>query len=386
VRFGKFLAALAIGSLAAACASPTVAERDGVGRALSESGPLVPRGIQDVSVDAPQRVANGLDTTTGFTPPNQGPAAQHEGGKIAYVAADLTNGGVNAVGQAVTEAAAAIGWHVTVLDGKGNVQGRTDALNQALAVQPMGIVLGGFDATEQAATIRQAADLGIPVVGWHAGPEPGPIPQAGVFTNVTTDPLDVAWLAAAYAVADSGGKAGVVILSDSQYQVAMRKAQAMRDYLELCAGCTVLSAEDSPISEADSRMPALVSSLLQRNGDRLGYLLGINGNYFGAAKAALRDAGKPVGGPPESVAAGDGDAAEFQRIRTGDYQAATVAEPMILQGWQLVDELNRALAGQRPSGFVAKPQLITSQNVPSGGVFDPTSGYREQYRQIWQRS
>jgi ribose transport system substrate-binding protein len=386
MRFVKLLAALAIGSLAAACASPTVAEQNGVGRTSSASGPLVPQGIQDVLVDARQRVAGGLDATTGFTPPNQGPPAQHKGGTIAYVAADLTNGGVNAVGQAVAQAVEAIGWQVTVLDGKGNVQGRTDALNQAMAVRPMGIVLGGFDATEQAATIRQATDLGIPVVGWHAGPEPGPIPQAGVFTNVTTDPLDVAWLAAAYVVADSGGKAGVVILSDSQYQVAVRKAQAMRDYVRLCAGCTVLSSEDSPISEADSRMPALGSSLLQRNGDRLGYLLGINGNYFGAAKAALHDAGKPAGGPPESVAAGDGDAAEFQRIRTGDYQAATVAEPMILQGWQLVDELNRALAGQRPSGFVAKPQLITSQNVPPGGVFDPTSGYREEYRRIWHGS
>lgn len=42
----------------------------------------------------------------------------------------------------------------------------------------------------------------------------------------------------------------------------------------------------------------------------------------------------------------DGDASEFERIRSGDYQRASIAEPLYLQGWQLIDELNRARAGR----------------------------------------
>jgi len=372
--------------LAAGCSSQTAAEQSGASApaaTASAATALVPEGVTDVLADAKKRVADSLSGNTGFTPPSTGPAAQKKGSTIAYVAADLTNGGVNTVGKAVTEAGAAIGWKVNVIDGKGSAQGRTSALNQAIALKPAGIVLGGFDATEQAAAIKQATDLKIPVVGWHAGAESGPIASAGLFTNVTTDPLQVSWLAAAYAIDQSQGKAGVVIFTDSQYAIAVRKADAMRDYVKLCTGCSVLSYEDSPIAEADARMPALISSLLQQNGDKLTYLLGINGNYFGGAKSALRDAGKPAAGPPYSVAAGDGDAAEFQRIRTGDYQAATVAEPMPLQGWQLIDELNRAIAGQQPSGFVAMPALITKQNVPTGDVFDPPSGYRDIYKKIW---
>lgn len=376
---------LTVGVLAAGCASPTVAERDGVRNQDAQQASLVPRGITDVLADSRKRVEDSFSGRVGFTPPGQGPVAQRMGSTIAFVAADLTNGGVNTVSGAVTEAATVLGWRVTTLDGKGSAQGRTDALDQAIAMKPAGIVLGGFDVTEQAATVKQAVARGIPVVGWHAGPVPGPIADVGLFTNVTTDPLEVAWLAAAYAVADSNGTAGVVILTDSQYQIAVRKAQAMQAYTKLCAGCSVLSYQDSPISEADSRMPSLVSSLLQRYGNRMGYLLAINGNYFGGAESALRDAGRAGTGPPQSVAAGDGDAAEFQRIRTGDYQAATVAEPLVLQGWQLVDELNRAMAGLGPSGFVAKPALITSRNVPAGGVFDPPSGYRAIYRKIWER-
>ncbi|GAA3436830.1 hypothetical protein [Kutzneria kofuensis] len=133
-------------------------------------------------------------------------------------------------------------------------------------------------------------------------------------------------------------------------------------------------------------MTGLVSSLLRRDGSRLGYLLAVNGNYFGAAKPELNNAGKPAAGPPVAVAAGDGDAAEFQRVRDGDHQAATVAEPLVLQGWQVVDELNRALAGRPSSGFVATPALITRRNVPAGDVFDPPSGYRDVYRKMWNGS
>jgi ribose transport system substrate-binding protein len=340
---------------------------------------IIPSG--DIVQFSKDLVQGSLTATKGFTPPSTGPTAQQPGAKIAFVGSDLTNGGVNAVAQGVQEAAAVIGWTVDVYDGKATAQGRTDAFNQAIASQPAAIIVGGFDATEQAAAIKQATDLKIPVVGWHAASAAGP--GNGLFTNVTTDPLVVSQLAAAYAVADSDGKAGVAIFTDGQYDIAVLKADAMQAYIKACSGCSVLDYEDSPIAEADQRMPALISNLLQQNGDKLTYLLAINGNYFGGAQQALRDAGKDPAGPPASVAAGDGDSAEFQRIRNVDYQAATVAEPLLLQGWQLVDEINRALAGDSDSGFVAAPGLITKANVPTGDLFDPASGYRDVYKTVW---
>ena len=340
---------------------------------------IIPSG--DIVAASKKLVTESLSASTGFTPKSTGPKAQKPGATIAYVSSDLTNGGVNTVAEGVKEAAAVIGWKVNVYDGKATAQGRTDALNQAIASKPAAIVLGGFDPTEQAATIKTADDAKIPVVGWHAGAETGP--GNGLFANVSTDPLAVSQLAAAYAVADSDGKAGVAIFTDSQYQIAVEKAKAMEAYIKACSGCKVLSYQDSPIADADQRMPGIISNLLQDNGDKLTYLLAINGNYFGGAQQALRAAGKDPAGPPKSVAAGDGDSAEFQRIRSVDYQAATVAEPLTMEGWEIVDELNRALAGQHWSGFVPAPGLITKQNVPSGDVFDPASGYRDVYKKVW---
>jgi len=54
---------------------------------------------------------------------------------------------------------------VRVIDGQGTVSGRTAALNQALALKPAGIVVGGFDTTEQKVAFENAAKSGVPLVG-----------------------------------------------------------------------------------------------------------------------------------------------------------------------------------------------------------------------------
>ena len=66
----------------------------------------------------------------------------------------------------------------------------------------------------------------MPLVGWHSGEKPGPNATAGLFANVTTVTDDVADIAASWAVVDSGGKAGVVIFTASQYVIALYKARA----------------------------------------------------------------------------------------------------------------------------------------------------------------
>lgn len=377
---GLGLSACSSESVGGGTASPKASSSgSAMGSADGKFASILPTGD---AVEFSQKLVDAsLNATDGFTPPDTGATAQQAGAHIAYVGSDLTNGGINTVGAAVKEAAAVIGWVVDSYDGKASAQGRSDALNQAITAKPAAIILGGFDPTEQATTIKQATDAGIPVLGWHAGAEAGP--GNGLFTNVSTDPLKVSQLAAAYAVADSKGSAGVAIFTDGQYDIAVLKADAMKAYIEASKGCTVLSYQDSPIAEADQRMPGIISQLLQSEGDKLTHLLAINGNYFGGAQSALRAAGKDPAGPPKSVAAGDGDAAEFQRIRTVDFQAATVAEPLLLQGWQLVDEANRAIAKQDPSGFVASPALITKANVPDGETYDPASGYRDVYKKVW---
>jgi ribose transport system substrate-binding protein len=335
---------------------------------------------------AKQKVSVATRAADKWDGPTTGPKAA-AGKTIVFVSGDQKNGGILGASQGVEEAGKAIGWTVRVIDGQGTVSGRTAALNQALALKPSGIVVGGFDTIEQKAAFENAAKSGVPLVGWHSGEKPGPNDKAGLYANVTTTTDDVADVAASWAVVDSGGKAGVVIFTDSQYAIALYKARAMEAVIKKCGGCTVLSFEDSPISDSSTRMPQLTTSLLQRFGDKWTHSLAINDLYFDFMGSSLTAAGKKGDGAPKAVSAGDGSEAAYQRIRTKRFQAGTVPEPLNMQGWQIVDELNRAFAKVAWSGYVPKVHLVTAENVGSDGgpknLFDPDNGYRNEYKKIW---
>jgi ribose transport system substrate-binding protein len=108
----------------------------------------------------------------------------------------------------------------------------------------------------------------------------------------------------------------------------------------------------------------------------------INDLYFADAAPAFRAAGEKGSGPPYNIGAGDGDPSAFQRINSRQYQAATVPEPLSLQGWQIVDEFNRAFSGRPASGYTAPVHIATAGNSEGATTWDP-SGYREAYREIW---
>jgi ribose transport system substrate-binding protein len=318
--------------------------------------------------------------------PTTGPTAQ-PGKVVVYVSTDQRNGGARGVGEGLEEAAGVVGWTVRTLDGQGSVSARSAALGQAIALQPDAIVLGAIDATEQAAAVEAAATEDIVVVGWHSFAKPGPSDKLPVFTNITTDPLEVARAAASYAIADSDGRAKAIVFTDSVYEIAIAKSNAMAETIKGCATCEVLLVEDTPLAESATRMPQLTTSLLQRFGDEWTYALSINDLTFDFMAPSLASAGIAADGHPRNISAGDGSEVAFQRIRANQYQVGTVAEPLRLHGWQLLDEINRALNGQEATAYVAPAHLFTPANIAFDGgpenVYDPDNGYRDAYTKIW---
>ncbi|MES2947130.1 MAG: substrate-binding domain-containing protein [Pseudomonadota bacterium] len=347
---------------------------------------LAGHAVADDFLDmAQKKVAAATAAKTKWDGPSSGPKAAADK-MIVFVASDMRNGGVLGVSKGVEEAAKAIGWKIRVLDGQGTVQGRTAAFNQAIALKPSGILLGGFDAKEQASGVKAAAGGSIPVVGWHAAKDAGAVD--GMFFNVTTNAQDVAEIAALHAVATSNGKAGVVVFTDSAYAVAIAKSNAMADVIKKCGGCTLLGVEDTPLADTSNRMPQLTTSLIQRHGAKWTHSLGINDLYFDFMGPTLQTAG---GAAKEikNLSGGDGSESAYQRIRNNRFQAGTVPEPLNLHGWQMVDEVNRAIAGQKASGYSTPVHLVTSENIKGDGgpknSFDPDNGYRDAYKKIWAK-
>ncbi len=343
---------------------------------------------QDALSRAQAVVATATAPASRWDGPTTGPKAA-TGKTVIYVAADQRNGGIQEVGDGVKEAGQAIGWTVRVLDGQGSVSGIHSAFSQAVALKPDGIVIGGYDVVQNAGDIEQAAAAGIRIVAWHGGPKPGPMAEYHVLSNIGSDSAKVAKVAADYAVAQSGGKAGVVIFTDSAYAIALAKAKMMRDEIQTVPGCSVLSFEDTPLADTSTRMSQLTTSLLQRFGAKWTFTLAINDLYYDFIGPPLISAGRDPSGPPVNISAGDGSNSAYERIRAGQFQAATVPEPLRLQGWQVVDEMNRGFSGQPASGYVAPVHLVTAKNVDLDGgkkdIYDPDNNYRDAYRKIWGR-
>jgi ribose transport system substrate-binding protein len=341
---------------------------------------------QPISVaEAKAAVARAAERAARWSGPVDGPAAA-KGKTVVLVAENLHNGGIVGVAQGVREAAERIGWIVKVIDAGGNPAGRAKALADALAARPDGLVFAGADAQENRAALQPFRAAGIPVVGWHAGPTPGPIAGTPVAMNITTDPLEVARVTAMAAIAQSDGRAGVVVFTDANFRIAMAKAEAMADIIRACGGCKLLGVQELAIAEAGKRMPQVTRELLERHGTRWTYALAINDIYFDHAMPVLIGSG---GQHLSLLSAGDGSAPAFQRIQTRTFQSGTVAEPLVLQGWQAVDELNRLFRNTPVSGFVAPVHLVTPDNVRFDGGqqlrYDPDNGYRDAYVRIWKR-
>ncbi|CAH2913159.1 MAG: ABC transporter, substrate-binding protein (cluster 2, ribose/xylose/arabinose/galactose) [uncultured Paraburkholderia sp.] len=357
-------------------------------------GQVAPQSANGAAANAPldlaamqRAVDSASEPASRWNGPTSGPAAV-PGATVAIISEDLCNGGVLGVAKGIKEAANAMGWSTRVYDARGTAAGRSKAVAAALALQPDGAILVGVDAAEMQTDLLPFAARRIPFVGWHVGPVAGTMANGPVAMNVSTNPLDVARITAMAAVIQSGGRAGVVVLTDGNFQIARAKTEAMLDVIRACRDCRLLAVRDVAISKSAEQMPALTDELVAQYGNRWNYALAINDIYFDYAAPALTRAG----GQNHSVSmlsAGDGSAAAFLRIQAGTFQTGTVAEPLNLQGWQLVDELNRLLAHQPVTGYVSPVHLVTAANIRfDGGLqgqFDLDNGYRNVYRGIWKR-
>ena len=337
--------------------------------------------------DMQREVSAASQPSPAWSGPVSGPPAPPNK-TVALLCEDLRNGGILGVAQGVQEAATILGWTVKVFDATGSPAGRDRAATAALAARPDALIVVGADARDMQARLAPFAERKLPVVGWHVGPRPGPVSGSPVAMNITTDPVHVARVTAMAAVIGSGGKAGVVVFTDSTFDIATAKSQVMAEIVRGCAGCVLLEVRDVPISRAAELVPGVTRELLERHGARWTHALAINDIYFDYAVPEITRA-RRAEDSLSLLSAGDGSTAAFMRLRAKVFQVATVAEPLTLHGWQLVDEVNRLIAGAPVTGYVAPVHLSTRQNIAvDGGTrhrYDPDNGYRDAYRRIWRR-
>ena len=357
-----------------------------IGRASSDTESNTQAGETASLAEMQEMVSAASSANPQWYGPITGPEAR-TGRTIAILAEDLRNGGILGVSHGIQEAAQALGWRVKVFDAGGSDQGRRQAAQNAFDSKPEGLILNGADMVAMSEMLQPFVDSDIPIVGWHVAAVAGAI-DGPVAINVSTDPLEVARITAMAAIVASGGKAGVIIFTDSNYEIAMSKANAMADLVRSCSGCRLLEMQDVAIANSASIMPGRTRELINKYGNAWTHALAINDIYFDYAVPELIQTSTSTD-QLQLLSAGDGSSAAFLRIQSDTYQTSTVAEPLNLHGWQLVDELNRLMENTAVTGYVFPPHLMTGNNISdqmsSDFNYDPNNGYRDRYLKIWGR-
>lgn len=326
------------------------------------------------------RIAKTMGFKNKWDGPVSGPKMDAKARRIIMITSDMRNTSINSLQRGLREAMAVAGWELFVMDTWSLPNKRGDAFSRAMALKPDGIILAGIDAKDTQKEISAAKAAKIPVVGWHASFKIGP--TDGLFTNLGTDPKEVAQTAALLAVLDSNGKAGVVVFTDPSNLYSVAKSNEIADTIKQCQTCSLLGLEEMPLISAKDNMAGAIANLNKTHGKKWTHVIAVHDMYIDAINPASSDTDKL-----QVLSAGDGSNTAYRRIRERKLQFGTVPEPLTLQSWQLVDELNRAFTGEKPSMYSTPAYVLTLQNMAYHGgpanLFDPDNGYRNEYKKIW---
>ncbi len=328
------------------------------------------------------KVAKASQRQNRWEGPTSGPKLQSKK-RIVFIVGNM-NSVVADLYKGTKEAAAVAGWEVLLIDCRGACYQGAPVINQAIAMRPDGIILAGVDATTQAKGFEKAIEKKIPVVGWHALSKPGPV--EGLFTDVGNNPKEAAQIAALYGVTEASSHMGMVILTDNSTPYLAAKSAELTEMIKQCESCRLLSIEELPLTDAVTKLQATADDLVKRFGSKWTHVLAVDDLYFDLfEKPAI--AKIIAGNKLKGISAGDGSTTAYQRLNANVLQIGTVPEPANLEGWQLIDEMNRAFSGVAPSGYVMPVHFVSGENVAfdggHGNSFDPQNDYRNQYKKYW---
>jgi len=290
---------------------------------------------------------------------------------------------------ALQAAAKKVGWSVKVISlDPTEPQTWIPGLDQAIALKPNGIISFVNSLGAVSKELSEMKSLGITFISYYSGPEPGPDPAyPSMFTAITPDSYGLGKLQAELAVANSNGTARAIVIDLPSSPISHAVALGNTAEIKACTTCTLLTTTDQGLEAftTPSFAATLMTSWVQKYGSEPFYSFASSDVFWNNMVPTLQTAG--VADNNVILIGSNGDPAAYPRIRNGQYQIATTAQPYGLFAYQTIDEFNRAFHGDAPSGYVPPNYLVTKQNVSEAGgataQYLPPVNYEAAYEKIW---
>jgi ribose transport system substrate-binding protein len=321
---------------------------------------------------------------TGWIGPSESAKAP-EKKKIVAISCIAAAPFCNNVTLGVLEAAKALGWDGTYLDGKGNPKGFVDAYETAINLKPDAIIAMALPESVISTQIAKAHSLGIKSIGITVHPETISVEDGhyDAYVNVRedTNALMQAWTV----IADSKGQAKVTWLWDPGFPFLMKELDRSKEIFANCKGCKSLEIGMRDLSAAANpvKMQEIASGLLARNPEAE-YVLTAYGLNSHSVQLAAEAAGRNI-----KVVSKNADPVNVAFVSKGELFAESGSSPN-WSGWTAMDDTVQVLSGHPVRSLAEQnlPQhIFLKANAPPDGVFDfgKIVDYKSKYLELWGR-
>lgn len=386
-RMAPSVAAVLCVAAIAACGSDNSEDSAG---SSSSSGGTSSSGSQEFLADAKTVVEKGYAGDY-QDPPSEGPQAV-KGKKVWYLSCGQAFEACVVQANGFKAAGEALGWDVTIQDGKADPSAAAAVIRQGIAAKVDGMAVAYFDCPGIKSALLDAKNAKLPVVGLgsldcdnevYKGNDP-PLFTASPKLLDSTNPAD--WYAkwararANYTIATSEGKAKVLSIWENSQAIQQANGDAFADEMKKCTTCELKRV---PFSFAQVPNPAtqLWKSAILSNPTYDVVANGIDALMFLGLQPAVQGVGRQV-----RVDGAELNPGNIALIRDG-VQNSAAAVPYGWFAWATADTLNRVLAGDDPASFPNQGtgwQFVDKDhNLPAGEDYEPPVDYKAAYTKFW---
>ena len=335
------------------------------------------------SLAAFEEAAKKAEEPTTWPGPKSSPPAV-KGKKVAVIMCAAVAEGCVRIGEGAKQGAEAMGWEVTVQDGKGEPNTQRQLMLQDINEGYDGIVLTAIDSSTVGDAMQKARDAGVFVVSPIGGNTIGE-EGSDVFGQPNAEPEKAGEDMGAWVVANSGGEAKIAMFHAPEFKDSISRYEGSKKVFEECEGCDIESDETYSAATSAQQLPLRIKSLLLAHPDIDWVWVDIGGNG-GIAVNAIREQGKQ---DEVQLVSFDCNLEDLKHIREGLVQPACEGLGLEDAGWGAIDELNRAFSGETAEEAMKEEDFvplrtITKADLPKAG--EPWRGdfdYEAEYKKLW---
>lgn len=300
--------------------------------------------------------------------------------------------GCSRPGDAFLEAAKVLGWKTLLIDPAGDPAKLQSAFKQTIALKADGFFSAGTTIAQVQNVLPLVKKAGIKVAT-QTGNLSKPSPK-GFDAVINIDYEQRSPALAAWVTKNSGGKAKLLLVNDSEFDDVNNGYHAFKSEIaKICPDCEIVEEIDFSIVDVATTLSARVKAALLAN-PKINYVYG----PYGFATTYLNQAVVQAGLKGKVITVScDGNPQNLQAIKDG-IQGASAAISFEWVGWAAADQLNRLFNGQprwgadQPKG---SKQWYGNENVGIR-LFDKTNlpedvtkvwtgdvDFRAKYKKIW---